>query len=275
MMLTAENYFSNESWNAYFSVSQVKRFMECEATAMAELQDVWQREKTISLMVGSYVDAHFSRELDLFRAQNPEIYTRTGSLRSEYQQAENIIGRIERDELAMRMMEGDKQRIVTGEINGHLFKAKLDCWLDEEQCRAIARDFPEMSDLIFAPGAIVDMKIMRDFFPMYRDGEGRLNFIEYWKYDLQMAVYQRLMATDPSNPPPCYILAATKEKTPNLGLFQIPQNLMDAALEVTFEQMDHIAAVKNGEVEPERCESCDYCKETKILTGASWLEEWA
>lgn len=275
MTLTAENYFSPASNTAYFSVSQVKRFLECEACAVAELRGAWEREPTVSLMVGSYVDAHFSRELDLFKAKHPDIYTRTGNLRSEYQQAEDIIARIERDELATRMMAGDKQRIVTGEIDGHPFKAKLDCWLDEKQCQDIGRDFPEMSDLIFAPGAIVDMKIMRDFAPLYRDGEGRLNFIEYWRYDLQMAVYQRLMSYDGDNPPPCYILAATKEKTSDIGLFQIPQNLMDAALEVALEQLRHIAAVKRGEVEPERCEACDYCKETKVLTGATWLEEWA
>ena len=275
MILTAENYFSPEANAAYFSVSQVKRFMECEACAMAELSGTWEREKTTALMVGSYVDAHFSRELDLFRAKNPEIYTRTGSLRSEYQQAENIIGRIERDSLAMRMMGGDTQRIITGEIGGYPFKAKLDCWLDVEQCRDIVADFPEMADLMFVPGSIVDMKIMRDFSPMYRDGEGRLNFIEYWKYDFQMAIYQQLMTLLLDAQPPCYILAATKEKTTDIGLFQIPQNLMDAALEVNLEQMNHIAAVKRGEIAPERCDCCDYCKETKVLQHASWVEEWA
>jgi len=209
MNLTAGNYFSHDAGIAYFSVSQVKRFMDCEARAAAELREEWKPEPTVSLMVGSYVDAHFSGELSLFRARHPAIYTRTGSLRSEYQQAESIIGRIERDGLAMRMLDGDKQRIVTGEIGGHPFKAKLDCWLSEEQCRAVARDYPQMPDLLFAPGAIVDMKIMKDFSPLYRDGEGRLNFIEYWKYDFQLAVYQRLVAVDESNLLPCFILAAT------------------------------------------------------------------
>jgi len=28
-----------------------------------------------------------------------------------------------------------------------------------------------------------------------------------------------------------------------------------------------IIQLKAGEIEPERCETCDYCKSTKVLTG--------
>lgn len=275
MIVTNGNYFSQEANSAYYSVSQVKGFMECEARAVDELAGKWQREATTSLLVGSYVDAHFSRELDLFRAQHTELYTRAGELRSEYRQAEEIIARIERDGLAMRILEGDKQRIVTGHIAQYPFKAKLDIWLNADQCRSIAQDYPQMDDLIFADGAIVDMKIMRDFEPMYREGEGRLNFIEYWRYDMQLAVYQHLMRqlTGLDNIP-CYILAATKEKIANIGLFKIPQELMDASIEILVERMEAIDAVKSGHACPDRCEKCDYCKASKELTGATWPEEW-
>lgn len=280
-ILTNENYFSPEANRAYYSVSQIKRFMECEACAMAELNGEYAREKSQSLLVGGYIDAHFSHELDLFRAQNPEIYTRTGTLRSEYQQAEEIIARIERDPLAMRMMDGDRQRIFTGSFYNcarkeeYPFKVKLDVLLDADTAKAIAKDYPDIDDMLFSGGAIVDMKIMRDFAPLYKDGEGRLNFIEYWRYDLQMAVYQAIVFLKTGARLPCYILAATKEKVPDIGLFQVPQEIMDAALEVAMEAMPRIADVKSGKEAPERCESCDYCKQTKVLTGATWLEAWA
>ena len=32
--------------------------------------------------------------------------------------------------------------------------------------------------------------------------------------------------------------------------------------------MASVLMVKSGEVEPLRCEKCDYCKATKVLTGA-------
>ena len=144
MNLTAENYFSQEANRAYFSVSQFKSFLDCEAMALAEISGEYRREETTSLLVGSYVDAHFSRTLDLFRAQHPALYTQKGTLKSEFQQAEEIIARIERDHLASLLLEGDKQTILTGEIEGVPFKCKPDILLSPVQCAAIAAEFPDM-----------------------------------------------------------------------------------------------------------------------------------
>jgi len=276
VILTAENYFSREASREYFSVSQFKSFLDCEAMALAEISGEYQREETTSLLVGSYVDAHFSRTLDLFRAQHPALYTQKGTLKSEFQQAEEIIARIERDHLASLLLEGDKQTILTGEIEGVPFKCKPDILLNSVQCSAIAAEFPDMSELMLSGGAIVDMKIMRDFQPLYRDGEGRLNFIDYWKYDLQLAYYQRLVAQNNGGEIfPCYILAATKEKVPDLGLFRLPQSQLDAAYEIYTERLPRAVAVKNGSEPPERCDECDYCKQTKVLTCGQYLGDWA
>ncbi|MDD3411527.1 MAG: PD-(D/E)XK nuclease-like domain-containing protein, partial [Eubacteriales bacterium] len=265
------NYYSQEANRAYFSVSQLKSFMDCEARTMAELEGSYERSSSQALLVGGYIDAHFSHGLDLFRAQHPEIYTRTGSLRAEYAQAEAIIARIERDPLAMRMLSGDTQRIVTGEIEGQPFKAKLDVLLSGEQCEQIAEEYPQMGELLFAPGAIVDLKIMRDFKPLYREDEGRLNFIEYWRYDLQLAIYQQLVKKEL----PCYILAATKEPVPDIELFRLPQALLDTAYELGTDKLAHFALVKAGAIEPERCGQCDYCRQTKLLTCGTYPGDWA
>lgn len=275
MILTPDNYYSQQANRAFFSVSQVKQFDACEACAMAELTGEYVREKTAALLVGGYVDAYFSGELDAFKAGNPEIFTKKGELRSEYLQAESIIARIERDTLAMRMLSGEKQQILTGQIAGLPFKAKLDCWLDESSAHEIAKAFPKMAELLFSAGAIVDLKIVKDFAPLYRDGEGRLNFIEYWGYDLQMAVYQELKRQQIGAQVPCFILAATKERVHDLGLFQVPQSLMDANLILLKDRLPHLAAVKDGKETAEACGSCDHCKTVKELAGAVWLEEYA
>ena len=271
--LNQSNYYSIEANRAYYSVSQVKQFLSCPACAMAELSGQYEREKTTSLLVGGYVDAYFSGEMEQFVQANPEIYTRKGELRADFQQAETIIRRIEADPLAMRMLGGEKQKIVTGEIEGLPFKAKLDVWLNAEQCKAILNDFPGMTDLLFAPGAIVDMKVMRDFEPLYREEEGRLNFVEYWRYDMQLAVYQKLMEPMVYAKPPCFILAVTKEKAPDIALIHIPQQEMDIALELMSDKMSHIAQIKSGLVEPERCGKCEWCRMTKKLTQAYWFDE--
>jgi len=57
-MLTAENYFSQENNMKYMGASQFKSFMNCEAAALAEIKGEFEREKTVALLVGSYVDAH-------------------------------------------------------------------------------------------------------------------------------------------------------------------------------------------------------------------------
>lgn len=58
--LLGKDYYSLESAKVYWSVSQVKRFKECEARALAELNDEWQdkRDKTV-LLVGNYVHSAF------------------------------------------------------------------------------------------------------------------------------------------------------------------------------------------------------------------------
>ena len=63
MILTEENYYSPEANKEYLSVSQYKDFcgtigrLACEEQAMAKLEGKWEQERTVSLMVGSYVDS--------------------------------------------------------------------------------------------------------------------------------------------------------------------------------------------------------------------------
>ena len=274
LQLNEANYYSPEANQHWFSVSQVKRFMDCESRALAELRGLYEQEKSTALLVGSYVDAALTGDIVAFRNGNPEIFTQRGELRSEYRQAEEVIGRLMRDDLAVRMLKGDHQQILTGSISGQPFRAKLDCWLDADAVAHIHTDYPDMSELLYADGAIVDLKVMRSFEPGYREGCGRLNWIEYWRYDLQLAVYQELKRQEIGSRVPCYILAATKEKHPNIGLFQIPQPLMDANLEILKDQLPRFAAIKAGEIEPDGCGDCEWCRKTKVLTGATW-EEWS
>ena len=136
LILTAENYYSQEANMAYVSVSQYKDFcgttgkMGCEAMAMAKLRGEIEEVKTIPMMVGSYVDAYFEGTISVFVAQHPEIISSrgktAGELKSEYKQASLLIDRAEKDEVFMRYMAGDKQVIMTGEIEGVPVKIKID-----------------------------------------------------------------------------------------------------------------------------------------------------
>ena len=171
-MLTNENYFDRANQMRYMGVSQFKAFEKCEAAALAEVAGDYERERTTALLVGSYVDAHFEGTLDLFKARNPEIFTKKGDLKSEYRQAENIINRIERDPLFMFFMSGEKQVIMTGSVEGVPVKIKIDS---------------------YHPGKmIVDLKVMRDFKPIYVEEKGRMSWIEAWGYACKAQSIRRL-----------------------------------------------------------------------------------
>lgn len=242
-ILTNETYFSPENNLKYMGCSQFKSFMKCEAAALAEVRGEYEREKTTALLVGSYVDAHFEGTLDIFRAKNPEIFKKNGELKAEYIQAEYIIERLERDPVFMKYMSGAKQVIKTGEIEGIPFKIKIDSYHPNK--------------------AIVDLKVMKDFEDIYIEEQGRVPFIEAWGYDIQGAIYQAIEG----NNLPFIIAAATKEKEPNLDVTRITQPVLDVALQIVKSNVKRFADLKKGIGEPIRCEKCDYCKRTKILTG--------
>lgn len=244
MILTEENYFSKEAETEYMSVSQFKLFSECQAKAMAALNGEYVRPDIAALLVGSYVDAHFSGTLDLFIAKHPEILKRDGTLKAEYINAGEIIKRIERDELFMDYLLGEDQVIMTGEIEGIKVKIKIDS---------------------LHPDRIVDLKIMRDFEPIYKPGQGRLPWFEAWGYDLQGAVYREIVRQNTGEVLPFYLAAATKEKVTDIDIVKIGDDLLDYELDVFRKKAPFFDAIKKGVFLPERCEKCDWCKETKVL----------
>lgn len=273
--LNTDNYYSTKANLAYFSVSQIKQFLDCPARAMAELRGEYEREKTTSLLVGGYVDAYFSGDINLFVLLNPQLFTLKGEIRAEYKHAHKIIDCIKDDPLAVMLMDGERQKIVTAEIGGFPFKCKLDFLLNREQFAKITEQYPGIvyeESALFADGAIVDLKIVKDFEDKYAQEQGRISWVDYWMYDLQMAVYREAVRKQTGKTLPCYILAFTKEKVPDRAIKQVPSHAMDIALELMIDKLPEIAAIKSGKVEPERCGRCDYCKATKRLTGATWFD---
>ena len=263
MTLNDANYYSPEANWQYMSASQLKSFRKCEAAAMAELRGEWQRNTSTALLVGSYVDAYFSGELKQFKARTPGLYKRDGTLKAEFQQAQTIAERLERDELARMLLSGGHQVIKTGQINGVWFKAKYDSLLEEEQVDAICERFPEVRNLVpFGGGIIVDLKCMRDFEPIWDEAvQEKISFATFWGYDIQGAIYQKLDGRHA----PFTIVGVTKESEPNIEAFHIPdEDLAFALLEVEM-MAPRYAAIKRGEITPFGCGKCEYCRSHKKL----------
>ena len=253
MNLTKRNYFSKKANRLFMSVSQFKTFERCPAAAIAEINGKYQREKTTSLLVGSYVDSYFEGTLKTFIRQNPEVFKRDGTLKAEYIQAEAIIQRILQDQLFTEYMSGEKQVIMTGKINGVDVKIKVDSLL---------------------PDKIVDLKIMKDFENVWVTDSGSLPWFDAWEYDLQGAVYQEIVRQNTGLLLPFYLAAATKEKVTDIDIVHIGQNHLDLAFERVSSNIAMYDAIKKGIIAPERCEKCEYCKTTKVLTEPTEADEF-
>lgn len=235
MELTSENYYSQDANAQFFSVSQYKDFMKCEAMAMAKIRGDYQQEMTKPMLVGSFVDAYFEGTLPQFIQENPDLFTRKNELRSEFRKANEIIGRVKADPLFMQFMSGEKQRIITFELFGVPWKMKMDSYL--------------------SGACITDLKVVANF-----------RNLPLWRYDLQGAVYQAGVEVATKEQLPFYLAVATKERVTDLDIFQIPQTTLDYALEEVSASIERFADVKKGLYPPTYCGQCDYCKSVK---GAS------
>lgn len=248
MKLTDENYFSREANEQFMSVSQFKGFTHCQAAAMAAIRGEYEREKTTALLVGSYVDAALTGDLEQFKSETPEIFKRDGSLKAEYAQADIMIERCRRDKMFMEYVGGQHQVIMTGTIAGVPVKIKIDCLHDDK---------------------IVDLKTTKDFGSVYDSELGRVPWFSEYNYELQAAVYREIVRQNTGKTFPFYLAAVTKEKVPDIDIVHMAVVDMERQLERFKELAPHFDAIKNGIIEPDRCERCDYCKQTKILTEPS------
>lgn len=251
MGVNKKNYFSKNNNLKYCGSSQFKSFLRCPAMALAELNGEWQEEDSTALIVGSYVDAWFEGTLEAFKAEHPDVLKKDGTLKADYVKADEIIARVSRDDLFMKYMGGKKQVVKTGEIEGVPFKIKIDSYHKGK--------------------AIVDLKVIKSFEPLWNEEKGiRQDFIQYWGYDIQAAIYQAIEGKKL----PFYICAVTKEKYPDLEIIKIPQRWIDSAMTIVKNEIGLIDAYKRGEIEAPRCGKCAYCRQTKKLSRVISADEF-
>ena len=194
------------------------------------------------------------RELDEFiKRDGDKMFKKNGELYAKFEHANDIIDTVEAQPLMMEFLKGEKQVIRTATMFGVDWKIKMD---------------------VFNGERIVDLKCVKDFEPIYKEGSGRVSWVEYWGYDIQGAIYQKVeqISSGRDKPLPFYIVAVTKEKVPDVAVIEIPQHVLDTALKIVEAKIDEFDLVKIGEIEPKRCGKCEYCKQTKRLTAPSVFE---
>ena len=246
MDLLGEDYYSVDSARRYWSISQYKRFRECEARALAELKGEWedQRDNT-ALLVGNMVHSYF---------ESPKAGKTKGQLKSDFLVGQRMIERLEADKQFMEYYVGQKEVAVTGKIEGVEFKGKIDC-LNVEK------------------GYFVDIKTTKsdiDSMVWVQDeASGRniqVRWFEAWGYILQMAVYKKMLEEKYGKKFTPVIYAVTKESTPDTRaiVFQ-SQEKLDYELSELSMLIKRLDDVKKGKEWVTPCGHCEYCK-TKALS---------
>lgn len=245
MVLDESTYFAD---NTFMSVSSFKNFQKCEAAALAELNGGYIPERGRALLLGSYVDEMLTGTVESqckFAEENrEELFKKNGEMYADVSQAAEAIVRVREQPLMMKYLGGEHQVVMTGEIEGVPFKIKMDS---------------------YKPGEfIADLKYMASL----RSPNLFQPMVSYWGYDIQAACYQEIVRQNTGKRLPFLFVVATKEKPAHLAVGEINQWNMNEALETVRSKIKRYQAIKNGEIEPERCEEygCDYCTTTKIIT---------
>jgi len=267
--LTDDNYYSAEMNKEYCSASQAKDILGCpikpgcEERALKTINGEYVPETTKALLEGSILDALWENDdpeyiLERFPDCVSSRGATKGQLKSEYQKVINMYQRTLKEEKFCLYMSGEKQVIFSGEIEGLPFKIKIDSYIDGK--------------------AIVDLKttqtLDRNFRYFIPDSGERLPFYLAYGYDIQLAIYREIVRQNTGNTLNCYLACVDKKPHPICDVIELPSKLLDEALERIKGNCETIIMLKNGEVEPTRCESseCDYCRDTHVCEVISTSE---
>lgn len=259
MQLTDSNYYTPEANQEYCSASQYKDFMGfplrhgCEERALKAISGEYQQETTKAMLMGSILDALWENDdpeyiIERFPDCVSSRGTTKGQLKSEYQAVIDMYQRTLREEKFCAYMSGEKQVIMTGEIEKLPFKIKIDSFIDGK--------------------AIVDLKTTQTLDRYFRyyipDSGEKLPFYMAYGYDIQLAIYREIVRQNTGNTLNCYLACVDKKPHPICDIIELPQKLLDEALDRVKQNCETIIMLKNGEVKPIRCEQsdCDYCRDT-------------
>lgn len=260
-VLTPENYYSDTANRLYMSNSLFKSVYgypgspyPCEASALLA-----GREETEALLIGGYVDAAFESDqaLDAFKKDRKDaLMLKSGKGYYKFvTDADKAIARAKMDPVFMSYLGGQHQAVLTGEIAGHPFRIKMDD---------------------YQPGTrITDLKYVKSAGESYNEFlKRRVTFIEDYGYHIQGAIYQEIERQNSGIRLPFYIAYITKEETPDFGVVEIPQDMLDDGLEfvklsLSARPMDQVR------ISPRACNrrGCAWCRGQKSLSGAmTWAE---
>lgn len=261
-ILSDENYYSSEAGQLFMSASQYKDFQSCELMAWAKLNEGWEPERDpTALLVGNYVHSYFESQeahKKFTGANKDKLYSKRApnGLLKAFQVAEDMITALERQQAFVKLYQGEKEHIVTGEIAGVQWKGKIDC-------------------LNVDGGYFVDIKTSADLTKKVwneRFGQ-RVSWIADFGYYMQMAVYRELLQQEFDKTFTPIIAAVSKQSPPAFKLYTLDEYMLQFEMDEVERNAPLFDAIKNGEQEPVACGNCEYCRGHLQVTEFSNTED--
>ncbi|HDR5039343.1 TPA: PD-(D/E)XK nuclease-like domain-containing protein [Bacillus anthracis] len=269
MKLTSDNYFSLEANKKYMSVSQFKDFAPawggCEARALAKVKGEYQEPPKTAFMEGHYVHAWNEGKLDEFKANNPDLYSSRGAtagqLKANFQHCNTMIEVLETDPMAMRVLSGQKEVILTAKLFGIYWKIMIDSYNKPIK--------------VFA-----DLKALKEIDGKFWNKEVQVyeNFLEAYGYLTQMAVYAEVERIAQCRQPEDWFIphmvVVTKQDPPDHEIMYFDHDMIRSELLKVQQHIDRVIQVKNEIVKPIKCDKCEYCRSTKKITKIKHYAEF-
>ena len=276
--ITKETYFSQEVEKEYLGSSSFKawdmtnlgtevfgNFVQggCEARESAKRQGKWEDKGKEAFLVGSYIHAwsEGKEAFDKFIADNyTEIYQKNGKPYAAFVRADAMIETLRNSKLVQTVRDTkEKEMIMVGEISGQKFKIAVDI-------------------INLEKGYFADLKTTANIYKTgYKNGE-RVSFLGVYDYKMQFAIYAEIIRQnlgydegvwlDP------FVIVVDKQEIPDHEVIYMGKHFIQEKLDELITKLPRIVAARNGEVEPERCERCDYCRSTKVLERPIGLDEF-
>lgn len=245
--LTRDNYHSPEAVQRYLSASAIKTARRCENRWWAERNGLYIQDDTSSLVAGRLFESVVCDELEAIPAECISTRGATkGELKAEYRNVISCADAIKNQPMLYDIIQRSQKQVI---MTGTLFGAPVRV----------------MTDLIDTDGSIYDLKLMRDFLPIWDDNEERyVEWWQYWYYHIQMYIYREIAKQNGLNPPRVGLIAASRSNADIQAITFKDDTLLTAQSDTQY-TINRMLDIINGMEQPVKCGNCPYCIETKKI----------
>lgn len=268
MNLTEENYFSLEADKKFMSVSQFKKWQECEAQAYAiYVEGTYRPSGKEVFLQGNLVHSYLQSRAayNTFLEQNEHlITTKKGDLKAPYQRALQAAQKALKNDYFNTFLKGEKEQILIAELFGVEWKIKSDI-LNHEKKWLVDIKYIKSLDVKDWVRVYLDMYGNPSFKQddVFTDPVNlKVPFYDKYNYWLQLAIYQQVVYKNTGDMYKPIIAALTKEEPSVLQVIDMDnEHILQKSLFNLENALDRIQSIKYNTIKAKSCGKCAFCKE--------------